>query len=51
MDWLRKIGEEARLLDERSLKDRIKIGKKSFLKIFVAIFFYLIVLTLFYYFL
>lgn len=49
MDRLWKIGEEARLLDEKSLKDRAKIGKRSINKIFGAFFFYFLVMILFFY--
>ncbi|MHA1107378.1 MAG: hypothetical protein ACTSPN_16935 [Promethearchaeota archaeon] len=44
-----KIGEEARVLDEKSLKNRAKIGRKSINRIFGAFFFYSLVMILFFY--
>ena len=49
MDRLWKIGEEARLLDDMSLKDRAKIGKNSIIKILGAFFFYFVVMIFFFY--
>jgi hypothetical protein len=45
------IGNEARNLDEGSIKDRLVIDKKSILRILVAFIIYFIIMTSFYYFL
>ena len=46
-----EIGEEARNLDEGSIKDRFKIERKSLFRIFGAFGFYIFVMLVFYYFL
>jgi len=41
------IGKEARLLDEKSIKQRMKIKGRSIKKIFVALLIYIAVMILF----
>jgi len=41
------IGKEARLLDEKSIKERMKIEGRSIKKIFVALLIYIAVMTFF----
>ena len=49
IDW--EIGKEARQLDGRSIKERMKIGKRSIMKVSVALLFYSFTMLLFYFFL
>ena len=44
-EW--NIGKEARFLDEKSVKERMKIEGRSIKKIFVAFLIYIAVMTLF----
>lgn len=41
------IGNEARLLDEQSLKERMKIEGRSVIKIFIALIIYAFIMTFF----
>ena len=41
------IGKEARLLDEKSIKERMKIEGRSIKKIFVTLLIYVAVMTVF----
>jgi hypothetical protein len=45
------IGKEARDLDQKSIKERMKIDKRSGIQIIIALLFYVLVMTLFYFFL
>lgn len=45
------IGKEARALDQKSVKERMKIEKRSGIQILIALLFYVLVMTLFYFFL
>ena len=47
IDW--EIGKEARELDEQSIKVRMKIGKRSIMKISVALLLYFVVMIFFYF--
>ncbi|MFX1259764.1 MAG: hypothetical protein ACFFAN_18080 [Promethearchaeota archaeon] len=44
-EW--NIGNEAKLLDEKSIKERMKIEGRSVKKMFVALLIYIAVMTLF----
>ena len=44
---LEDIGKEAKLLDEKNIKERMKIECRSIKKIFVALLIYIAVMTLF----
>lgn len=44
-----EIGKEARELDERPIKERVRIKKRSLMKLSIALLFYCIVMVLFYF--
>ncbi|TFF99984.1 MAG: hypothetical protein EU541_03515 [Promethearchaeota archaeon] len=48
---LSDIGKKAQALDEKSIKERMKIDKRTGIRIIVAFIFYTIIMILFYFFL
>lgn len=49
IDW--EIGKEARELDKRPIKERLRVEKRSIMKVSVALLFYFFIMVLFYFFL
>ncbi len=47
MDW--EIGKEARELDEKPIIERMRVEKRSIMKISVALLFYFVTMVLFYF--
>jgi hypothetical protein len=47
IDW--EIGKEARELDEKPIKERMRVEKNSIMKLSVAFVFYFVVMVLFYF--
>ncbi len=45
MDW--EIGKEARELDEKPIMERMRVEKRSIMKVSVALLFYFVVMILF----
>jgi len=45
MDW--EIGKEARELDEKPIMERMRVEKRSIMKVIVALLFYFVVMVLF----
>jgi len=44
------IGKKARDLDQKSIKERMKIDKRAAIRIIVALIVYILIMTLFYFF-
>jgi len=47
----REIGKEARELDGKPISERLKVEKRSIMKIFVALLFYSLLMVLFHFYL
>lgn len=45
------IGKKARDLDQKSIKERMKIDKRAAIRIIIALIVYILIMTLFYFFL
>jgi hypothetical protein len=49
IDW--EIGKEARELDEKPIKERLRVERSSIIKLTVALLFYVVIMVFFYFYL